>query len=368
MVAETVAERFKQFHTQAQEKGATKVASVPSFQIIEELIDVSFWASLRREEGYSPKISLAFLAPGEAAQALLFRKPLSFTPGVLTKLAPGVERAGIHLGVWPEGDKLCIWGITRVIPALCFVLDVSEPGLLVVKYRRLQLEGKFANVAVLKGDQVRIVEEHHLNLPDCPELITSLISFTSASSSKGSVNVLVQLAVSMRAHKRGGTLLVVPAKSDHWRKSIVHPVTYVVEPSFSGLTELLQQEVQQRKNRWQGDLVRAVDGLAGFTAIDGATIINDQYELLAFGAKIGRPEGSVPVEQMILTEPVAGNIATVVHPAQHGGTRHLSAAQFVHDQRDALALVASQDGHFTIFSWSPCEGMVHAYRVDALLL
>ncbi len=51
-----------------------------------------------------------------------------------------------------------------------------------------------------------------------------------------------------------------------------------------------------------------------------------------------------------------------------GGTRHLSAAQCVHDQRDATALVASQDGRFTIFKWSPCEEIVHAHRVDALLL
>jgi hypothetical protein len=46
-------------------------------------------------------------------------------------------------------------------------------------------------------------------------------------------------------------------------------------------------------------------------------------------------------------EPVVGNLPIVVQPTEHGGTRHLSAAQFVYDQRDALALVASQDGKFT---------------------
>jgi DNA integrity scanning protein DisA with diadenylate cyclase activity len=51
-----------------------------------------------------------------------------------------------------------------------------------------------------------------------------------------------------------------------------------------------------------------------------------------------------------------------------GGTRHLSAAQFVHEQQDSLALVASQDGRFTVFGWSQRAGMVHAYRVEALLL
>ena len=113
---------------------------------------------------------------------------------------------------------------------------------------------------------------------------------------------------------------------------------------------------------------RAVDAIAGLTAVDGATVINDRYDLLAFGAKITRKRGSPPVELVNVTEPVEGSVPTRTTPAQLGGTRHLSAAQFVHDQRDAMALVASQDGRFTIFKWSPRESFVHAHRVDALLL
>jgi DNA integrity scanning protein DisA with diadenylate cyclase activity len=57
-----------------------------------------------------------------------------------------------------------------------------------------------------------------------------------------------------------------------------------------------------------------------------------------------------------------------VHPTRLGGTRHLSAAQFVHDQHGALALVASQDGRFTVFAWSGRDEIVHAHRIEALLL
>jgi len=102
--------------------------------------------------------------------------------------------------------------------------------------------------------------------------------------------------------------------------------------------------------------------------VDGATIINDQYEVLAFGAKIGHREGRGQVERVIITEPIVGDAASIVHPVQFGGTRHLSAAQFVQNQQDSIALVASQDGRFTVFAWSPCEGMVHAHRVETLLL
>jgi hypothetical protein len=107
---------------------------------------------------------------------------------------------------------------------------------------------------------------------------------------------------------------------------------------------------------------------ASYCRLSHVPSCRSQYALLAFGAKIGRREGSAPVEQMVITEPIVGNGAVVVHPAQNGGTRHLSAAQFVHDQRDTLALVASQDGRFTIFVWSAGEAMVHAHQVETLLL
>jgi hypothetical protein len=102
--------------------------------------------------------------------------------------------------------------------------------------------------------------------------------------------------------------------------------------------------------------------------VDGATVITDRYELHAFGAKIARRDGGPPVEEIIVTEPIVGGTAVRMHPGQLGGTRHLAAAQFVHDQRGAVALVASQDGRFTIFAWSPCDGAVHAHRVEVLLL
>jgi hypothetical protein len=111
-----------------------------------------------------------------------------------------------------------------------------------------------------------------------------------------------------------------------------------------------------------------VDGIAGLTAVDGATLITADYELRAFGAKIVRRMGSPHVAQVIVTEPIEGGTPVITEPAQFGGTRHLSAAQFVNDQRDSIALVASQDGRFTVFAWSPSEEMVHAHRIDALLL
>jgi len=212
------------------------------------------------------------------------------------------------------------------------------------------------------------VDEMASSLPDCPPLLDSLLGFESPASWIGSVNVLVQLAVSMRAHGRGGSLLVVPHGSTRWRESLVQPVIYELSPAFARLADLVREGGQEDRRAWRDSLGRAVETVAGLTAVDGATVVTDRFDLLCFGAKIARPDGARQVEQVVVTEPIDGDVARTVSPSELGGTRHLSAAQFAQDQRDALALVASQDGRFTLFAWSPCENSVHAHRVEVLLL
>jgi len=368
-VAETVVGHFTRRAEAARAAGKEGLAPTPDAAAVEAVVNAAFWASLRREEGRPPKISLAYVAPEQAGPALTFARTLPLTPDALAKLAPAVERPGIHLGVWRcDGENLCVWGTTRAIPRLCFVLEVIEPGLLVVKHRRGSDAGKFANIVVLRGDEVKVVDGGGASQPDCPGMVTSLLGFGAPAATDGQVDVLVQLAVSMRAHGRGGTLLVVPAGSDAWHDSVLWPAPYALEPAFPELQELLARGEAERDDEWADDLRRAVDAVAGMTAVDGAAVVNDRSELLAFGAKIVQSRSGAEVERVMVTEPVAGSEPAIVDPAELGGTRHLSAAQFVQDQRDALALVASQDGRFTVFAWSPCDGMVHAHRVETLLL
>ncbi|ALL08289.1 hypothetical protein AQ505_24110 [Pedobacter sp. PACM 27299] len=369
VIAPKVEAIFAAHLSAARESGEDDLAPLPTANVVEAIIDATFWASLRKEEGHSPKISLAYLPPQQAGNPLLFKHRLPLSAGILTKIAPGVERAGIHLGVWMEDDELFIWGTTVSIPNFCFVLDVSEPALLVIKHRRIYGFGKFTNIAVLKGDQVKMVEENNTDMRDCPPMLLSLLDLTAPSYWNDSVNVMIQLAVSMRSHGRGGTLLIVPNETNHWLQSIIKPIQYYVQPAFTGLSKLLQQDRKEASQIfWQTALRREVEHLAGLTAVDGATVISNDYELLAFGAKIGRAKGKDNIDEISFSEPIKGGDAIVVHPTKVGGTRHLSAAQFVHDQRDATALVASQDGHFTIYSWSVRQDRVQAHRIDTLLL
>ncbi len=342
---------------------------LPDARAVEAIVDAAFWASVRREEGYIPKISLAFLRPMEDIHPLIFERPLPLEPSALTRLAAAVERPGIHLGVWPGSDgRLMVWGTTHHVPPFCFVVEVVAAGLLVLKHRPRHESRKFVNVAVLEGDRIKIVDERASLIADCPAVLTSMLGFDTSVLNDDALNVQVQLALSMRRHGRGGILLVVPPGSDDWRESIVHPITYSVDPAFRELADLLAHHGTTPNHEWWEATSRAIDAIAGLTAVDGATLITTQYELLAFGAKIARRRGAATVDHMVVTEPIEGGKAERMHPGQLGGTRHLSAAQFVHDQRGSVALVASQDGRFTIFTWSPCDDAVHAHRTEVLLL
>src|SRR5262245_57540838 len=243
----------------ARKRGETGIGSVPDERAIARMIDAAFWASLRREEGMRPKISLAFVTREEAGYPLVFDRPLPLDPAALTRLSAVVERPGIHLGVAYQDGELSVWGMVRTIPKYCCVVEVAEPGLLVIKHHRGGAQAKFVNVAVLQGDSVKVIDEHVSRRPDCPSLLTSLLGIDLPPTWAGSVNVLVQLAVSMRAHGRGGVLLVVPDGSDGWHHSIVHPLSYVVTPPFTELSILASgpgDGVSQRA--WREELNRSV--------------------------------------------------------------------------------------------------------------
>ena len=284
----------------ARERGEAGLAPEADVDAVEAIIDAAFWASLRREEGYMPTISLAFLPPDRAFRPLVFEPRLPLAADALARLAPAVKRPGIHLGVWsevPGKDGLRVWGTTRMLPPLCFVLEVIAPGLLVVKYPH-GTSGKFVNIVVLEGDQVKVVDERGASVPDCPgieAIVTTLLGFDSTASWAGPINVFVRLAVSMRTHGRGGALLVVPADSDEWRQSIVQPLRYSVQPPFTEIADLMREPEAERAGRaWQEALDQAIEAVAGLTAVDGATIMNDRYEVLAFAAKIASRRGERP--------------------------------------------------------------------------
>lgn len=234
-VAASVAGRIRE-HLRAHGESALETADrpdaapLPDLGTITAMIDAAFWTSLRREEGTLPRISLALVPPDPAVHPLRFSSPIALEPAALAKLAPAVERTGIHLGAWSMDGRLLVWGTARAVPPLCFVVETVAPGLLVIKHRPWAQSTKFVNVAVLEGDRIKVIDEGASGMPDCPHLLKALLRFDARGSVHAADSVLVRLAVSMRLHGRGGTLVVVPDGSDAWQQSVLQPISYAVTP------------------------------------------------------------------------------------------------------------------------------------------
>src|SRR5689334_4790754 len=77
-------------HIAASGSSSTPATVVPPKEAIEAVIDAAFWASLRREEGYIPRISLALLPADRATEPLLFERPLPLVTSALVHVAPAV--------------------------------------------------------------------------------------------------------------------------------------------------------------------------------------------------------------------------------------------------------------------------------------
>src|SRR5436189_273507 len=75
-------------------------APKPDAASVEEIITTAFWASLRREEGHSPRISIAFVPPEQSLRPLQFSPRVRLDATLLSRIAPAVEKPGIHIGVW----------------------------------------------------------------------------------------------------------------------------------------------------------------------------------------------------------------------------------------------------------------------------
>jgi len=254
------------------------------------------------------------------------------------------------------------------VPASCFILEVIEAGLLVIKQKHESIGSKFINLVVLQGNKIKMVDDQWTH-NQYPEILSSLLGLPIPAFKGESVNILVELALAMRRHGRGALLLIVPNENSDWRMSIVEPISYQLNPPYSLLPINKEMENESANyNEYRIKLFRAINSIGGFSAIDGATVMTSDHKLLAFGAKVARSNIGFPVRQVLMSEPIRNGESEIFDITKIGGTRHLAAAQFVNDQKDAMALVASQDGLFTVFVWSQEIDMVHAHRIDTLLL
>ena len=107
-------------------------SEAPGVDTIEAIVDAAFWASLRREEGYVPRISMAFAAPDEVKRPLRIERPPADTGDpdarVARSASSGNPRRLTRTGQPGSED-------TRKLPAPVSCWS-AHTGLLVIKHSR----------------------------------------------------------------------------------------------------------------------------------------------------------------------------------------------------------------------------------------
>ena len=83
-------------------------------------------------------------------------------------------------------------------------------------------------------------------MSEAPPALGSLLAFYTSAGRNESDNILVRVAIAMRAHGRGGSLLVVPKKSDQWLASMVQPLRHSLIPDIGVVRVVFTEEYSAR--------------------------------------------------------------------------------------------------------------------------
>jgi DisA bacterial checkpoint controller nucleotide-binding len=89
-------------------------------------------------------------------------------------------------------------------------------------------------------------------------------------------------------------------------------------------------------------------------------VIARDLTILGFGAKIDCRYD--PDKTIRVSEPLEDSQPEEKTISKLDGTRHQSAARFVRDNKDSIAVVASQDGVVSFIAWDKEAGLISVTR------
>jgi hypothetical protein len=353
------------------------VYETPDAGVITNLIEVCFWASLGTEEGRNVKFRLMFSPPFYGRVSLVLEKPIDFNTNQLIKFAPAVHSPRSVIGVWYINKReLGIWGFTGLVRshAMWLYLKTFGPGHLLLdlptREQNLYSGREERPRALINGSKVSFLSSipnpfslpsrvDEFGLPDFRSLW-----FGGHRSLRRTVQQMWELGI-------GGILLVVFDADENWKDSIrtslcLGPKQVPEFPKWERRKEskdAVKAAVDdvERFYLWEERLQHYTTLLAKLTAIDGATIVNHSGSVLAFGAKI-RPVDSNSGPDKVLVSDLIEQTEELVSLASLGGTRHQSAAQFVFDQPDSLAIVVSQDRRVSVMRYNKDRTIVEVTK------
>ena len=333
-----------------------------------ELANLCFWASLEVEEGRQVRGTVCVCRSKDVPLARVFTQPIPLSIPALAKLL--IATPSTPLAVRGGADGIYAWSLLDSEPESLLRLRITGQGTLLASQGRriLALLNRGVEAVPVASD------EASLNMLLAKVLDRDVRQIESDEKTRKMFRII---ASSILAHGHGGTLVIVPALEQAWRKSVRcaygfdDPSAQLLRDSVQSFeTDMQEAEriftvlsqgnpgveslVQMRKKFEAALLLRTLaqslaQRVGDLSRVDGAVLMDTDLRTLGFGVKLLFGQGDFFVTTV---DTVTGLVATGVELADLGGMRHQSAAHFVQDNRTSEAIVVSQDGRISLFTWS----------------
>jgi hypothetical protein len=372
------------------------IKAPPSLEDLRTLIETSFFASLKKEEGRSLEFSLALISreeleatnrthPYGPTQVIMrFREPLQLSVESITKLAGAFNKGTTALAV--EGaahgipNEYQIWGALFFGPTTnrfnevnyggagfttfrpdCLIVTTASTGSLSIA-RRSHLLGHFESGVFIRSVPSPFTSDAMGNY-----LIAAIKK--NRGWDEGNqywhmyIRALELVLAQASSGGHGGTLILIPEKkvesSRHFQPTYSFPgdlgISFLMDEALASMKNpSYRYEAAKRSLAWR------LEALSQLAAIDGALIITPEWEVLAFGAKLTAPKWT----KNVVVGPDAFGGGGSIFESTKLGMRHNSAIDFVGACPAAIAFVLSEDGPIrgfvrsddeTILCWPDCR-------------
>lgn len=354
---------------------------IPSQDTLATFIDVAFRTSIQREEGRPLTFSIMHVEPKVEREKtwFVFPEPLEFSERTLRKLAGALNASTSALLVAKLNSEWVVWGFGYFGSAIyklgqlpvgtgyevmwpdALRIHVTSPGSLIVGRGHNTIGffemGRWAPAIPTPlttramGD--RLIDALGLSGKPQAELASTWQYFS---------DFLERVLLRMAEAGHGGTLVLVPKQHRAEITGKFHS-GYTPQGSFL-IAEITAKRMPMRvrgpeqalyATALHERLLSRLDWIADLARIDGALIVDSDFEVISFGAKLENPPWDGPV----IIGHDGFNANGEPFDLKRHGTRHASAAALVGACTNVFAFVASSDG--------PLRGFAHDVQAKQLL-
>ncbi|MGZ3457656.1 MAG: putative sensor domain DACNV-containing protein [Archangium sp.] len=363
-------------------RGRTK-RSLPPKPVLRQFVETCFLASLKQEEGRPVPFSAVLVSESDATdtstnyrtELLRLESPIPFTAHSVLKLAPALDPELSSLAVGPveKSPELFCWGVFSFQPRSNYFTEIPvaiEGGQYFWPDHFTISSTAAGSLSFSRGFAMlgRLVSGQFIRASPTPFSEASLggiwlehVARTQTFRDHGhdyarltlyALRVLLDEAA-RRGH--GGTIVVAPPPN------VAEETHYTPNRVLVGEQQLRQRIVQCME--WERKLrnpqvssgfgiashritFETVQRLSQLAAIDGALILSDELDVVAFGTTLRAPRWS----GRTVAFGTLGAGAEQHFDLKLHGTRHRSAIDFAGARPDAIVFVISQDGPIRAFA------------------